>query len=78
MIDMTPLGSARPTCENCGAELEIRMFGHPTGDATGDIEQITFQLPAKHRCRPPAPTPLAGAGDDEPAEPPRLRAVVGL
>jgi hypothetical protein len=68
------LGTARPTCERCGHELEIEILGTPATDEPGDTTQIHFKLPARHTCRRPAvgpgdtnldlreaPTPGAGA-----------------
>jgi hypothetical protein len=49
------LGTAHPTCDRCGQELEIGILGHPDPtDPTGhDITQVTFKLPARHSCRRP-------------------------
>jgi hypothetical protein len=52
------LGTARPTCERCGQELEIEILGTPAADEPGDITQVQFKLPARHACRRPANTNL--------------------
>lgn len=71
---MIPLGTAHPTCDHCGEPLgDLKIFGRPVDELTGDIDQITFQLPVavdrythqpRHKCR--AATPLPVAENDKP------------
>lgn len=48
---MTPLGTARTTCERCGHPLEIQILGDRDPDDPDDYTQLHFKMPARHACR---------------------------
>lgn len=43
------LADVHPHCEHCGADLKIKVLGLMDPD-DDDVTQVTFQLPAPHKC----------------------------